>query len=352
MNTSWMKLLLVAVVLVGSADTAAAQGVVWRTATLDQALAEATSADRIVMIDVRANHCGQCVIMETDFWNTPAGAAFADGMIPLKIDSTTPAGIELSKRYPITGLPCVIFVRPDGTEIDRVVGYETVAKFLDEAEQLKNGIDPLPAMEKMLAAHPDSLPLMQPILERYLFRYREVEAKAMLDRILAHDPQNRATQSERALSRLAKYHELVRVDPKLQMEYYKTMLDRFPSCSGAGAAIDGSYKAALRMGTTKEWTTWICGILEKQSMNGRLQYTAAMTAHRNGIVEPCFAKAARTARNLGAGGGIPRYNRGEARRGHRSTQATGDGSTDEVIGAGAGSSGRGRVFGVVGREGF
>ncbi len=150
----WILLL----VLTAPTLRAGAQGVVWRDSTLDQALAEAASSDRILMVDVRANHCGQCIVMETEFWNTPDGAAFAADMIPLKIDSTMPAGADLTKRYPITGLPCVVFIRPDGTEIDRVVGYETKSKFLDEAGQLKNGIDPLPDMEKALAAHPDSLP--------------------------------------------------------------------------------------------------------------------------------------------------------------------------------------------------
>lgn len=293
---------LLPILLLLPAARAGAQGVVWRDLTLDQALLEAASSERILMIDLRANHCGQCIVFENEFWNTPAGAEFADGMIPLKIDSTTPAGAELSKRYPVTGLPCVIFVRPDGTEIDRVVGYETKQKFLDEAQQLKNGIDPLPGMEKALAEHPESLPLMLPILERYLYRWRETDAVAMLQRILAHDPDNRATQAERALTKMAKHYELVHVDPKLQMDNYKMLLDRFPGCSSAGAAIDGSYKAALRLGTTKDWVGWVCKILEGQSANGRLQYAAAMTASRYNVVDPCFAKAARQARALGVGG--------------------------------------------------
>jgi hypothetical protein len=294
---AWMAWLALAAPAV-----AGAQGVVWRNGTLDQALAEASSSERILMIDIRANHCMQCVVMENEFWNTPDGAAFADGMIPLKIDSTTPAGADLAKRYPVTGLPCVIFVRPDGTEIDRVVGYENKVKFLDEADPLKNGIDPLPAMEKALAEHPDSLMLMQPILERYLYRWREADAKAMCDRILARDPQNRATQAERALTRIAKYYEIVRFDPKIQMENYRTVLERFPTCSSAGAAIEGSCKVAMRTGAMQDWKAWICKILDAQPANGRLQYSAAMSANRFGIVDPCFAKAARQARSLGVGG--------------------------------------------------
>jgi hypothetical protein len=300
--TQSLLVALLSILLLVPAARAFAQGVVWRSSTLDEALAEAASSERTLMIDVRANHCGQCIVFETEFWNTPAGAEFADGMIPLKIDSTTPAGAELSKRYPVTGLPCVIFVRPDGTEIDRVVGYETKQKFLDEAQQLKNGIDPLPGMEKALAANPDALALMLPILDRYLYRWREAEAMTMLQRILAHDPENRGTQAERALTKVAKYYELVHVDPKIQMDNYKMLLDRFPACSSAGAAVEGSYKAALRLGTTKDWIPWICKILEGQSTNGRLQYASAMTASRYGIIDPCFAKAARQARALGVGG--------------------------------------------------
>ncbi len=102
--------------------------------------------------------------------------------------------------------------------------------------------------------------------------------------------------------RIAKYHELIQIDPKLQMDNFKIVLERFPTCSSAGAALDGSYKAALRLGTTKDWTAWVCKILDTQRSAGRLQYSAAMTASRYGVIDPCFAKAARQARALGIGG--------------------------------------------------
>jgi len=282
--------------------TAGAQGVQWRDITIAQALAEAAQTNKMILISAHSVHCGQCSEMEADLWNTPQGAHLADGMIPISIDTMGPQGAALQSRYPVTGLPCTIFITPDGKEVDRVVGYPSQAEFLQDAMPLKEGYDPLPGMEETLQAHPDSLPLMNPILERYLNRQRESDAKALLPRVLQLDPENRAGQSERALMLLARYAMFVSSDMQQTMDYWKTLLDRFPISSMAGAAIDGSMKAATALGQMRPWTDWLIGILEKQPQNGRLQYAAAMTAHKAGLHDPRFAKAARTARSLGVGG--------------------------------------------------
>lgn len=289
-------------VLVGLASNAFGQGVEWRSLSLTAALDEAAATGRMVMLDIRADHCGQCKVMEKEFWETAAGAAFAEGMIPLKYESGSPDGIEAHRRYPITGLPVVIFIRSDGSEVDRVVGYDSQEEWLEEAEPLKEGIDPLPGMEAALAAHSDSVQLMLPVLERYLYRYREVEARKLLDRMLQHDPGNRTGMVEMAIVKLAKHANLVQNDSKASMDLWRMLLDRFPTASSAGAAVDGTFKAANSMNQVAEWREWIAGLAERYPKNGRLQYAIAMTANRNGLRDPRFAKAARTARALGVGG--------------------------------------------------
>ncbi len=302
MKTRAWVLVALALPVLAVATPAFGDGVAWRNMPLTQALDEAAATGQMVLLDVRSDHCGPCKTMDDELWATAEGAAFASGMIPLKYDSGSPEGIEAHRRYPITGLPAVIFIRSDGTEVDRVVGYDSKESWLDEAAPLKEGIDPLPAMEAELAAHPDSVPLMLPVLERYLYRYREEEAAKLLDRMLAKDPTNRTGKVEVAIVKMAKYSNFVRNDPKSSMERWRILLDRLPNSSSAGAAVDGTFKAASALGQVDAWVEWIAGLADQHPKNGRLLYAIAMTANRNGLRDPRFAKAARSARALGVGG--------------------------------------------------
>ncbi|MFB3907528.1 MAG: thioredoxin family protein [Candidatus Eisenbacteria bacterium] len=290
--------------LVASVAAAAGQGVVWRAMTIDQAVAEASSSGKMVLVDVFSDHCGQCGVMDQEFWNTPAGADYADGMIPLKIDSATPDGYQFQIRYGVTGLPTTILIRPDGQELDRVVGYDGVQEFLTEAGPMKDGVDSLPVLEEQMAKSPQSADAILAVMERYLFRKRLADAQSLSEKVLALDPDNKGKKAEKALMWLAKYMEFVDANPAASYEYWKTMLDKYPTATAAGSAVDHTCKQSATLGRRAEWIEWIAGILEKQPQNGRLQYAAAISADRAGIRDIRFAKAARTARSLGVGSAL------------------------------------------------
>lgn len=292
-------LIAVAVLFVGSARTAAA-AVPWRTGGLDQALAEARESGKMVLIYVHAAHCGQCKVMAAEFWDTPEGERFVENLIPIRIDSVSPAGKDLQRRHPVMGLPLTIFLDSNGEETDRV-GYESKEKFLAEAEPLRDGYEPLPAMESAMKAHPDSLDLVAPVLDMYLNRGREAEAAALLDKVMRLDPLNRRMKAEKALNQMARYYTFAKGDYIKAAEYYRITLDRYPSSTTASAAVKGSVEAAAMQGPAQlqQWKTWICGIAEKQPKNGRLLHSIAMEAHKYKLKDPCLEKAARTSMALG-----------------------------------------------------
>jgi hypothetical protein len=293
---------LIAGLAVMSASTSRGQGVVWSTLTIDQALAEGAKTGKVVIFDVHSGHCGSCAQLENDVWQTADGAALVEGTIPVKVDNGGPDGSYLQTRYPVTGLPAVIFVGPDGKEVDRVVGYmKGKQAFLDEALPLKDGIDRLPALEEEYAAHPDSLPLILPLLERRLNRFQDRDADSLVAKVIRLDPANRAAQTEKAINLITRYYMYVRPDPEKSLAYWKMFLDRFPTLSSAGAAVNETYKAMAAKGQTAEWKEYICDIAEKQPQNGQLLAYIAYTAHRAGLTDPRLATAARTARAQGKG---------------------------------------------------
>ena len=172
-------------------------------------------------------------------------------------------------------------------------------KLLSQAQALKEGLDPLPAMEVRLQAHPDSLPLAFDVLERYLNRRRDAEAESLYAQVLRRDPANRTGYPERAIMRMARQAEYVGRDYQKSADFWRDMVEKYPTSMSVGGAVDGVHKCYMMMGKTQDWVDWICPILEKNPTLPTLNRAAALTALRDGYHSPCFAKAARVAAQLG-----------------------------------------------------
>jgi tetratricopeptide (TPR) repeat protein len=285
----------------GNAATSAV-GVQWRDLSIEQAIAEAREKDTLVMVDVWDSHCGACLDLDAEVFQTADGGALADGLIPIKVQTTVDIGKAFMKLYPVTGLPAILLIKPDGTELDRVEGYSRGRVFfLDAMRPLRNGLDPLPTMEKKLQARPDSLPLLLGVMEKYLFRKRETEAMSIYQRIQKLDPKNARGSAERSMQMMARFEENWKVDYVKAYGYYTQMVERFPESPSAGGNADGAFKALYRIGRGAEWKDWICPVLEKNPTMGSLQRSAAMTAFVWYQRGECFAKAARRAAKLNVG---------------------------------------------------
>jgi hypothetical protein len=276
-----------------------AAGVQWQDLTIQQAIEEARAKDTMVMVDVWDSHCGSCSQLDADVWETPDGVKVAEGLIPIKIQSTVDVGHDFMKLYPVTGLPAIIFIKPDGTELDRVEGYFGNRNvFLDAARPLRDGLDPLPFMETKLKASPDSLPLLLGVMEKYLFRKRETEAAAVYQKIQKLDPRNAQRTAERSMQMMARFEENWKADYMKANEYYRQMVERFPDSPSAGGNADAAFKSLYRIGRGGEWKDWICPVLDKYPNYGSLQRSVASTALVWGQRGDCFAQAARRAAKL------------------------------------------------------
>jgi hypothetical protein len=296
-------LALLAQVGVPAIGTARAQsaGVQWADLTLDEALAKAGELGTLVMVDVYSDHCGQCGDMDRDLWETPTGAALAEGLVAIKIPSDKPAGIPLQRRYPILGLPALLFLRPDGSEVDRLIGYRNPRQFLEEATLRKSGFDPLPEMEAKLAAQPKSPKHLLEVMEKYLYRTRVAEADSLLVRLLEVDGQGQARSAGKALMYMAKYYAYYERDAVESQMRWKTLVERLPHSTSISSGVSETHKFAQAHHQLDAWVEWICAISDQNPTAGRLNYYVARYAHRSGLRHPCLARAARAAHAQGVG---------------------------------------------------
>ncbi|NOZ56908.1 MAG: protein-disulfide reductase DsbD [Calditrichaeota bacterium] len=105
----------------------AAQGIAWQEYS-DQALVQAQNEGKPVIIDFSADWCVACKELEHETFVDPQVVELSKRFVTLRADLThygSPLSKKLRERFQIRGLPTVVFLRPDGSEIAdlRVIGF-------------------------------------------------------------------------------------------------------------------------------------------------------------------------------------------------------------------------------------
>lgn len=102
--------------------------VAWEN-SIEAGLEIARRENKPVLVDFYAEWCAPCKEMEYDFFRRPEVVPLLRQMIPVRFDATftdDPQVEETLRRYNITGMPTVLFLKPDGTVLEelRVVSYD------------------------------------------------------------------------------------------------------------------------------------------------------------------------------------------------------------------------------------
>ena len=84
--------------------------------------------------------------------------AYATGnFVSMKVDAENGEGVDLARRYHITGYPTIIFARAEGGEVDRIIGYLPPAEFLEETARITAGTNTLESLRAEIAGNPHNL---------------------------------------------------------------------------------------------------------------------------------------------------------------------------------------------------
>jgi thiol-disulfide isomerase/thioredoxin len=149
----------------------------FRPLTYDAALAAAKSEQHVVMIDFFTTWCAPCKKLDATTWKDPAVLAWArETCVAIKLDAEQ--NVELAKRYKIESYPTMVFLRSDGTEIERVNGYKDAPTFLAEAKDLLAGKDAISRLREKLARHEKDYMLRGQLADALARRGKHEEALA------------------------------------------------------------------------------------------------------------------------------------------------------------------------------
>ncbi|MEQ1821800.1 MAG: thioredoxin family protein [Fimbriimonadaceae bacterium] len=101
----------------------------------DEALEVAKKTNRLVLVDFMADWCGPCKMMAAEAFTTPEFKAYSKDFVFCKINSDFS---QIDEKFGVTALPTVVFLKADGTEFHKFVGYGGVKQVLGEVEKAKS----------------------------------------------------------------------------------------------------------------------------------------------------------------------------------------------------------------------
>ena len=120
--------------------------------SFEAASKQAAQTGKIVLVDFYTTWCGPCKLLDKTTWTDAAVIQLLEQKtVALRIDAEKEAA--LSKRYKIEAYPSVLLIKPDGTEIDRLVGYKEPKAFIEDFNAALGGKDSISrAKDKLMAA--------------------------------------------------------------------------------------------------------------------------------------------------------------------------------------------------------
>lgn len=119
-----IALLCGTIIWAGKPATPAEKGIHFESITFNQALQEAKKEHKLVFMNVYATWCVPCkMMMKNTLTTEKVGSVFNKDFVNISVNAEKGEGIELVKRYQITGHPIMLVINPDGNVVKRILGY-------------------------------------------------------------------------------------------------------------------------------------------------------------------------------------------------------------------------------------
>lgn len=101
----------------------------------DKALAEAKKAKKPVLVDFFGIWCPPCNELDELVFSHPEFRKKAARWVTVKVDADQPESWKAKHRYKVGGYPTVLLLKPDGEEVERIVGFRPLRDFLAVMER-------------------------------------------------------------------------------------------------------------------------------------------------------------------------------------------------------------------------
>lgn len=189
-----------------------------------------------ILIDFYATWCGPCKMLDKEVYVVPEVIRELGRLVTFKVDVDKPEYEELTDNFHIFNYPTLVLCEPDGTEVDRFLGFRPPDEFLEVVHDYLAGRNTLADVEARLAQTPhDPQLLLQAGTKRAHLLDQEL-ARDRLARAIIGDAGNSAGVASAAITELADLDwKLGNYDQAIAT--YRRVLDSYPDSGEAEEAL-------------------------------------------------------------------------------------------------------------------
>lgn len=179
-----------------------------------EAIEKAKNENKVILIDFSSDRCGWCKKLEEATYQDSNVINFLnDNVIPTKINSSLQENKSITNYYKISGFPTTIFVNPDSSEIDRIIGYLPAEQFIKKASFILNNRNYFSNLLKNAELHPDSIDIHKQLAEVYKRRGNYDKAEEIYNSTLKKIEKSSSKDSLKA--------EVPEIQAEIAILYYK-----------------------------------------------------------------------------------------------------------------------------------
>ena len=136
--------------------------------SIDEALQQGQNKHQPVLIDFTAVWCYSCYFMATHVLNGPEWNTLESRAVVVVADADSPDGAHWMEKLAVKALPAYVVLKPDGSELGRILAEQPRAKFYPQINAILGGGDALDALKKKVDA--GSSAAIADVLSGYLAR--------------------------------------------------------------------------------------------------------------------------------------------------------------------------------------
>jgi thioredoxin-related protein len=166
---------------------------------LAEAIKKADAEKKPVMIDFITDWCRWCDTLDARTYSNAKVAGYVnEHLVAIKIDAEKGEGIDIAKKYGVAAYPTIVFIRPNGEEIDRILGYVEAEPFLKTVTDYINGVNTMSALLEQLQSKPNDGALHYALAIKYADRNNPKSASEHFKKLIEFDPANSLGHNEEA----------------------------------------------------------------------------------------------------------------------------------------------------------
>jgi thioredoxin-like negative regulator of GroEL len=185
-----------------------------------------------------------CKALEESTYTDPQFIRFSERFTMIKLNAEKDT--VTADHYRVGSYPTIMVLNPDGTEIDRLVGYSRAPGFISQVDDYLAGKNTLASMVAAESTNISNPQFEAALADKFFEHGLYADAKVRYLRVIAMDPKNVSGQIPSLLMSLSVMSRKEK-DYTAARQYAQTVVDHYPQSEeykSAILAVGSNYKRA------------------------------------------------------------------------------------------------------------